>query len=924
MNSKVSSVLEKSLQDKAKGNYHRALKRLSEALERHADEVELYLEAADVCLEGGESLQATQYLKRAYSKFSSEKERIDGLARDKLRKLGDPVLGKFLLDQAIKRRDLEAGREILEDLQDRTIRELLQRARTKRQTLSNAARGGHALKSEMVLNVLGEALLCLRLGRMKAAVQSFIELLDEKPVENEVLEPFFSGLERKYPKAGRIRFAYACSLIYAQQYDKAMSRLVQGVKLEPTVADEALDRLRALTETFEQPPPSLQDALVEILLAKGDVLRAGDILSESLGNDPAQAKRVMALMQPYVEQVSDSLVLHYLYMDAALAADQTRRVLEKLKLIRQSEQHRDDLYQWLETKSSEQFLPADVMILHGEMALEFEHTDRAIEIFEAVIGNSPGDAHTVLTTLEKHKSGDPKLAEFYDEQAKILQADAPRQADDGSGFEHFENKEFKFSSESKEELQLETADEGPVAEPNEATETMVAPVELDSGRYTPEKYEEARDGATEPVEGGAAKSPLELGLERAAEFAVKGSEPDILWEEEDADGVVESGSEKKGSPAGGDDAWLVQQSDTVMGNDNTMPTSASTSSPQEPAAELPPEEPEADTPLAVPVDQTPPEEPEADTPLAVPVDQTPPEEPEAETPPEEPTVETQSEHTEETDVSSQQAETAPISEGHVVKLAESLRTVGARLFFHVQDEAPQPSAHVEDAAETVSEPDSEPADEPTATDSDHKATEASDQSQTEDDPSVVTDDADQVTDGEAESDVEVAEPADAPMASGPKTIDPFQERFEHFLDGKLDHDAILDLIAEALERGSYDEARELLHFQPRNDAEELARKRHLVDYHMSVDRPSTAIDIIESIDADALPDDAKRDILVKLASCFNKLSDFESAQAVYDNIAREFPSEEIEKLAKRNNERIIERQRSGALVLEKTTSLQDD
>ena len=112
MDSKVTSALEKSLQDKAKGNYQRALRRLTDALGKFPDEVELYLEAADVCLEGGESLQATQYLKKAQVRFRKEKDRLDSFAIEKLAKLHDPVLGKFLVELFIKRRELTAAAEV--------------------------------------------------------------------------------------------------------------------------------------------------------------------------------------------------------------------------------------------------------------------------------------------------------------------------------------------------------------------------------------------------------------------------------------------------------------------------------------------------------------------------------------------------------------------------------------------------------------------------------------------------------------------------------------------------------------------------------------------------------------------------------------------------------------------------------------------
>ncbi|MGD8413789.1 MAG: hypothetical protein PVF33_06130, partial [Candidatus Latescibacterota bacterium] len=633
MNNKVTPVLEKALQDKVKGNYQKALRRLTEALEKHSDEMELYVEGADVCLEGGEPLQATHFLKKAYTRFSAEKERLDTFSREKLRKTGDPVLGKFLLELAIKRRELDWCCEILEDLQDRTVRELLQRTRTKKQTLTAAARGGYAIKSELVVNILSEALLCLRLGRMKAAVQAFIEILDDKPVENEVLEPFFGGLEKKYPKAGRIRYVYACSLIYTQQYDKAMSRLVQSVKMEPKIADEALERLRVLTEQFETPPPSVQDALVELLLAKGDVVRAGEILDESLANEPDQARRVMELLKPYVENVSDSLVLHYLYMEAALTADQTRRVLDKVNLIRRSEDHRDDLYQWLENKSTEQFLPAEIMIVHGEMALEAHHTSRAAEIFKAVFGSSPRDAQTVLAILEKHKDGNEKLTKLYDEQSEVLRANNPQQSDDGVEFEHFENEDFSFSSGPREEV--ENVDEpGPTAQDDKkAPERTVEPLELDPGPHAESRDDVEETEPAEPLEGMTSKSPLEIGLEQAAEAAARDGALEILWEEEDSDGVLDDADER--SVVEDDDSWLVTQNDSIMGDEKTA-----ASSPAEtetvPASEAPedatlPGEPEHVIETGEPENEWPAEEPGVDTTAGEPEDEQPAEEPGADT-----------------------------------------------------------------------------------------------------------------------------------------------------------------------------------------------------------------------------------------------------------------------------------------------------
>jgi tetratricopeptide (TPR) repeat protein len=268
MDPKAKSALDKALQEKVRGNHDKALKKLQEAIRKFPSEPELYIEAAEVCFEGGESLGATQFLKKAHTRFADERDRIVEFARERASTSNDPVVGKFLLEQLVKRRELTAALECLNDLQDRAIRDLLQRSRTKRQSLTSATAGGYALKGEMITNALSEALLCLRLGRFKEAVRTLLHLVEEKPVENEVLEPFFARLEKAHPKSGRVRVGYAASLLAANNPEAAMTRFVQAATIERPLADECLERIRDYRNGIEQPPASVDLATVEILLIR--------------------------------------------------------------------------------------------------------------------------------------------------------------------------------------------------------------------------------------------------------------------------------------------------------------------------------------------------------------------------------------------------------------------------------------------------------------------------------------------------------------------------------------------------------------------------------------------------------------------------------------------------------------------------------
>lgn len=548
MDNKVSSILEKALQEKRKGNHHKALERLNEALQKFPDQVELYLEAADVCLEAGESLKATQFLKKAEGRFAGERERIDSFGRERMRTLKDPILGKFLLDQAIKHRDLSRASDMLDDLQERNVRELLQRTRQKKQTVASATNSGHTLTGEAVVVAVGEGLLYLRLGRMKEALRAFLDILEEKPVENDVLEPFFAGMEKKHPNAARVRYAYACSLMVSEQYEKAVSRFVQAVKLDAKLSDECLQQLRDLSGKFESPPEYLQDALVEILLVKGEVQRATELLRELLAKNPDKAKHILELTQPFVENIGECAVIHFVYVDAALHAEQPLRALDMLRKLCREESRRPEVLQWLEGKSANRFLPTDIMLFHAELALQAGNTDRGVEILEAVANNSPNDVPTILTVVEKHKERDPRLVKLLEKYAK--ETPVTGASDDGSGFEHFENKEFRFStgfsgsSPSSPGGGERPADGG--VRPSAGRESISEKTAAAASKQPPAALEEGLLLAAEDVAAGRG-GPVRDGENSAAEPAEK-----------------QTPSAASGSESSEDTSWLETQGEKVM------------------------------------------------------------------------------------------------------------------------------------------------------------------------------------------------------------------------------------------------------------------------------------------------------------------------------------------------------------------------
>ena len=188
MSSRSSSILQKVAQDRTRGDFQKALKRLRDAIQKDPSDVDLFMEAIEVALEASESIDAVDLFKRAYQRFPNHANDLWDSTLEKLRTYNDPILASFLFEFAIKKRELETGLETLSTLRDHTVNDLLKRARTKKQTLTSAMSGSAGFRNEMTVNALSEAILCLKTKRYQEAVRLFLRVLDDKPVEHGPLK----------------------------------------------------------------------------------------------------------------------------------------------------------------------------------------------------------------------------------------------------------------------------------------------------------------------------------------------------------------------------------------------------------------------------------------------------------------------------------------------------------------------------------------------------------------------------------------------------------------------------------------------------------------------------------------------------------------------------------------------------------------
>jgi len=445
MNEKAASALQKAQQERKRGQFPKAIKRLEQAVEMFPDELDLYVEAIDVCIDGGELLQATNLLKTAQEKFTKERDRISAFVRDKLQTVHDPSLARCVVEHAVKRRDLEAAFGHLADVPDHVVRELLNRSRTKKQSLKAASHGGYSLRGEQLTNELTSALLAARLGQMKEAMATFVQVLEEKPVEHKMIDPFLAALEINHPKSGRVRFARGCSFRANELENDAIARFIEAARLDPACASVCAEQLKLMRENAKQ-PAKVERGLAEVLLIKNDFEEAAAVLRAYLVEHPDNGREIIMLMRPYIDPAAGINPCTWLAIETALKIEQSNVALDILRPLHQRGGHTLELFEWLETRAKDGFLPTDVMLFHGSLALEQKQFERAGEIFGAVCSTSSQSSSAVLAMIDRHRGAHPSLEALYAKYAEPEAEPTDAAGGDNGDFQMFENKEFHLES----------------------------------------------------------------------------------------------------------------------------------------------------------------------------------------------------------------------------------------------------------------------------------------------------------------------------------------------------------------------------------------------------------------------------------------------------------------------------------------------
>lgn len=863
MASKSLGILERAHQERSRGEYDKALKRLRDGISKHPGELPLYREAVELCLEAGESMEAIQYFKRARRQFPDHYDELWRHAVDKVNGFNDAIFGKFLIDTAVKKRELQEAADVLDNLKDHTASELLKRTRTKKQTLSSAMGGGLTLKGELVMNAIAEALICLRVRKYQDAVKVFLQVLAEKPNESESIEPFFVVLDKEHRDKPGITYALGRCLLLSGKYGKAVAKIVKGVVTAPSFVPDAIAALEAVAASEDVPGDDIQLALARLDIMAGNEHRAAERIHAVLDGNSSRAPLVVDLLKPDIEHVSDNLLLHYLFIESALLANRNEIALTHVKKLYRVPRHRSDLVEWLDTKSQDRFMPANLLMYFGEISLEQKMFEKAEEIFREVLSMSANDAPMIASILEKYR-GEPSIKRLHN---TLVDKDAGAPGGDDGDIHHFDNKEFS----------LNLSDDAPAQPPRAPARPKPQPAQERPERKRPQPV------AAEPDRGvhdgfdnrefslggsGEAKSPApkekpawlaQSGFDNR-EFSLNMFKHDETAVEEPPSRPVSGDTSEEERPT---ESREHAAAETIEPRDADLDVSGRDAAGSQPETVEAPEDDDGARPVEDPVEprDTTPEYDMSDV---------------------HPTVQAQPPAT----------GAAPEDDGPAEETQED-GTENAR------------SGVILLGAEDDGEVE-------TPTDIDEVA--------------VVPEELEpkHVIVGEEPAPAADAEPRSTPVEEPATREDPdsFETLLASFERGELERERIFDLIDSAFTAGEMPTVKRLLNFRPENMGEEIKRKFYLAEYYESSNQPLNALLILKTMSLKGLGKDERKVLLLKIAHCYEALGVYEAANGAYLRIISENPdSDAVENAARKNYERYLRLVSGGAPALEKVTSI---
>ncbi len=238
-------ILKKISQDRLRGDHKRALRRALDGLEKWPDDLDVAMEAIQLCFELSDFKQAVTLLKTTIRKHPKMFSQILDFSRESFKQTFNPLLGSFIIETLMRSRNIDAVRDMFRTSSDDYIAGLIKRSETRSRGLLERGDTGGAGYTDNEL-ILG--LLYISSGESAKAVGPLGRALANSPGDAQTIGSVLLELERERPGDPTLKFYLGMASQILSHPDKAEARFFQAAELENAPLEEILSYVTGLEE----------------------------------------------------------------------------------------------------------------------------------------------------------------------------------------------------------------------------------------------------------------------------------------------------------------------------------------------------------------------------------------------------------------------------------------------------------------------------------------------------------------------------------------------------------------------------------------------------------------------------------------------------------------------------------------------------
>ena len=384
-------LLKKVEQERAKGQYDRALARLKEAIAEDPRDFTLAQEAASLCFALGRTLEGANVLRGAMKRCPQERPFALEMLEREFGTAHSAELGEILYESYLAVPDFDRAREVVIALAEGDRSRLLAKLRTKVTAVTEEAPND---APRLVGLLFAEAIVLSATQRSDEFAATLERALDLEPAVNDTVGRLTKLELRQAPDCAPVHLLLVRCYLNIQKTDAAAEHAV-AAGLDPVMRGRALQLLDGAADA-----PSVARARGELLLRDGRCEDAHAVLQGLLDADPGAAATVRSVFEAVAGSAAGSPALRLLHAVALARTNAHRPALKELQEAIEAGADPLAALAAADILQAEDAHGLDLMVVRGRCAVAAGDAAAASAAFKQVISTDPSRAEKLREEIE--------------------------------------------------------------------------------------------------------------------------------------------------------------------------------------------------------------------------------------------------------------------------------------------------------------------------------------------------------------------------------------------------------------------------------------------------------------------------------------------------------------------------------------------